>query len=111
MEMNVKELVQKLDLEFISDAGNMDAYVEGAFAGDLLSHAMSSVEKGNVWVTVQTNLNILAIASLTEASCIIVASSMNISEETIQKAKDEGICLFRSKDNTYELCNKIGEII
>ena len=109
--MNVKELANELNLEIISDSGNMNQKVDGAFAGDLLSLAMSSVEKDNVWVTVQTNLNILAIASLTEASCVIVASSMNISDEVIQKAKDEEICLFRSKDNVYELCNKIGDII
>ena len=109
--MNVCELSEKLNLEIISDAGEMDALVDGCFAGDLLSLAMSSVQKGNVWITVQTNMNILAIASLTEASCIIVANSMNISDEVIGKAKEEKICLFRSDESVYELCNKIGDII
>lgn len=109
--MNVSQLVKELELEVLSDAGAMDAPVTGGFAGDLLSLAMSSVEKGDVWVTVQTNLNILAIASLTEAACIIVAGSMNISKEVIEKAKQEEICLFRSSEMMYELCNKIGDII
>ncbi len=109
--MNVNEVIEKLRLENVSCSGDLEAKISGCFAGDLLSLAMSSVDKGNIWVTVQTNLNILAIASLTEASCIIVAASMNISDTVIEKAKEEDICLLRSDKGVYELCNLIGSII
>lgn len=109
--MKVNEIIDKLHLERVSDAGNTESDVSGCFACDLLSLAMSSVEKGNIWITVQTNVNILAIASLTEASCIIVANSMNISDAVIDKAKEEKICLLRSDNGVYELCNMIGDII
>lgn len=109
--MTVNDIVKKLNLDVLADMNNAESDVTGCFAGDLLSLAMSSVNKGNVWITVQTNLNILAIASLTEASCIIIANSMNVSDAVIEKAKEEDICLLRSDKSIYELCNVIGDII
>lgn len=109
--MKVKEITERLNLENISESGNMESDITGCFAGDLLSLAMSSVQNGNIWITVQTNLNILAIASLTEAACIIVANSMNIPETVVEKAKEEDICLLRSDKDVYELCNLVGDIL
>lgn len=109
--MTVKELIESLNLEIISFGADLNDKIGGCFAGDLLSLAMSGVSASDVWVTVQTNVNILGIAALTEASCVIVAHHMNIPEEVIQKAKEECICLLRSDKTAYELCCAIGELI
>ena len=109
--MNVKELADVLNLEIISEGVHFDASVDGCFAGDLLSLAMSGVESGDVWVTVQTNVNILGIAALTDAACVLVANGMNVPPEVSAKAQEEGICLLRSDKGTYELCCLIGETI
>lgn len=106
--MNVSDLVKKLNLEVLNEGH--DVQVVGCYACDLLSVAMSSLETGNIWITVQTNMNILGIAALAETSCVIVAHGMNIPDAVIAKAKEENICLLRSEDNIYELCNKIGNL-
>ncbi len=109
--MKVNELVKKLELETLCEGESFLSEIDGCFAGDLLSLAMSGVRAGNVWITVQTNMNILGIASLTEAACTIVANGMNIPENVIEKAKEENICLLRSKKRMYELCLSVGELI
>lgn len=109
--MTVKELAEVLNLEIISKGAQFDATVEGCFAGDLLSLAMSGVQSGDVWVTVQTNVNILGIAALTDAACVLVANGMNILAEVSAKAAEEEICLLRSGKGAYELCCLIGKSI
>ncbi len=109
--MTVKELADVLKLEIISHGNHLDTNIEGCFSGDLLSLAMSGVQSGDVWVTVQTNVNILGIAALTDAACVIVANGMNIPPEVSSKAVEEEICLLRSDKGAYELCCLIGKNI
>lgn len=109
--MNVQKLTEVLKLEVICEASGLDAEINGCFAGDLLSLAMANVEKDNVWVTVQTNMNILGIAALAETSCVIIAHDMNIPQAVVDKAHEENICLLKSELSIYELCVEIGRLI
>lgn len=109
--MTVQELINKLNIEIISEGGMLDADINGCYASDLLSLAMANVEKDNVWITVQTNMNILGIASLAESSCVIIAQGMNIPDAVIEKAREENICLLRTDMPVYELCLAIGRLI
>ena len=107
--MTVKAFAEKHNLQVLSEGATFFAEIKGCFSGDLLSLAMSGVSQFDAWVTVQTNMNILGIASLTEASCVIVANNMNIPSEVVEKAIEEDICLLRSEKTSFELCCLIGE--
>ena len=108
--MTVGEIKEKLDLEVISE-GDLSKKAEGCYCSDLLSHCMSNISENNVWITVQTNINIAAIAVLTDLGCIIIAQQMSIEEPVIKKAREEGITIFRSPKTAYELCVEIGRLI
>ena len=109
--MTVQNLIEKLNLEIISQGSSLTTKIDGCFVSDLLSLAMANVEKNNVWITVQTNMNILGIAALAESSCVVIAHGMNIPEAVTQKAKEENICVLRSNMPVYELCVEIGKLI
>ena len=108
--MNVSKLLETIPMEILS-CGNMDAAIDGCYCSDLLSHCMSNISEGNLWVTVQVNINIVAIAVLTELSAIIIAQGMDVGEEVLKKAAEEGITILRSELNAYELCVEIGKAI
>ena len=107
--MTVNALANKYNIQVLSEGTTFSSEFKGCFSGDLLSLAMSGVTESDVWITVQTNLNLLGIAALTEAACIIVANNMNISDEVVNKAIEEGICLLRSEKTAFELCCLVGE--
>ena len=109
--MTVQNLIEKLNLEIISEGENLNAQICGCFASDLLSLAMANVQKDNVWITVQTNMNILGIAALAESACVIIAQGLNIPKAVVEKAKEENICVLRSNSPVYELCVEIGKLI
>lgn len=108
--MNVSNLIEKLNLEVVNE-GDLTKEINGCYCSDLLSHCMSNISEGNLWITVQVNINIIAIAVLTELSAIIVSQDMSIDKTVIDKAKEENVTLLRSKLPSYELCLDVGKNI
>lgn len=108
--MTAEELAGKLGLEPLSGIPD-GREVQGCYVCDLLSLCMSRVQEGDAWITVQTNINIVAIAVLTELACIIVAENMQVADDVVAKAKEEGVVLYRSSKSAYELAAAISELL
>lgn len=108
--MTVFELKEKLGLE-IASRGDLDAEISGCYIGDMLSVVMSKANEGDVWLTVQTNVNIDAVAVLTGVSCIITVEGMTPDEETIKKAEVQGVTILKSCESAYTLASKISNLI
>ena len=96
--MTVKELIEKTGFRVIHEAENSaETMIEKAYCCDLLSVAMSRVPEGAAWVTVMSNLNTLAVASLTEAACVIIAEGAAIDAHVAAKAKEQDITLLSTE--------------
>ena len=108
--MKVNELQQFLNLESLNEA-DMNREITGGYAGDLLSWVMGRAQSGNVWVTIMTNQNILAVASLADVSCIIIAENSEIAPSLVESAREQEITLFRSPETTFSLCTEIGNLL
>jgi hypothetical protein len=104
--MKVNEFSEKLGLKVLTGKAGLDKDIAGMYVCDLLSWVMSHAEKGNAWITVLTNLNVVAVALLTEVSCIIVPENIKVEEPTIMKAQQEGIVILSTFKTTYEICCK-----
>lgn len=105
----IKKLVEELNLEVVGGAEGLNREYSGVYISDLLSWVMAKLQPGNVWITIQTHVNIVAVALLGEAACIIIPEDAEIDENTIEKANEEGIPLLRSPLTAYELALRIKE--
>lgn len=108
--MNVRELCQRLGIKPTAGLNGMNREVKGAYAGDLLSFVMANASRGNVWVTIQAHSNIVAVASLLEMACIIVAAGVEVDGDTLEKANGEGIPILAAGDDTYTLCCRLHDL-
>ena len=81
--------------------------VESVFCCDLLSLAMSRARAGCVWVTVMANLNTVAVATLTDAACLVFAEGITPPEGCVAKAAEEGIAVYTSPLPVYETARAI----
>ncbi len=107
--MKIRELAEEMDLEPLS-LPDGDREVEGFYAGDLLSWVMGRANAGNVWFTIMSNVNVLAVASLVDLSAVVLAEGVTLSEKDIASAEEKGINVFTSGKSTYELCALAGEL-
>lgn len=101
--MTVKTLIEQLSLEAITVA-DYDREVTGGYAGDLLSWVMGRAEDGDAWVTIMTNINVIAVASLADVACVVLAENVPVEADVISTAAARGITLLRSDKSTFELC-------
>ena len=85
--------------------------INGAYVGDLLSWVMGKAGEGNLWVTIMTNVNIVAVAMLREISAIVLAEGVDIGSEVIEAASLKGINVLRTPLTSYEASKKIAGII
>jgi hypothetical protein len=105
--MRVEDLIPKLDLtvKSISKAGSARE-VDGGFVGDVLSHVMANVRPNDVWVTVQTHENVVAVAMLVDAACVVVCQR-ELPPETCRRAQSEGVTLLWSDRGAFEVAGKL----
>lgn len=103
--MTVAELAEKIKGTVIS--GSLEKALEGCYIGDLLSLAMSKVQESNIWITIQTNINSVAVASLTEAGCIVICDGFTLDDNALVKAKEEDIPVITSEMSAFEIARLI----
>ena len=108
--MTVRDIAEKLNLKFYAGEEFAERCANGCYIGDLLSLAMSKVQMGYVWITIQTNINIVAVASLADASCIILADGCVPDENTVERAKEQDIVILGGEISAYEAAVKLSEM-
>lgn len=102
--MTLRELQKCLELKLVTKGTSIDRDVKGGYASDLLSWVMAHARENQVWITIQSHQNIVAVASLLGLTGIIVAEGVKIDEDTIKKAEEEGIPVFTCEKPIYEIC-------
>ncbi len=108
--MTVKELACALDCK-IACMPDEDREITGGYAGDLLSWVMGRASSGDAWVTIMSNMNIVAVASLADTACIILSEGVEPDDGVVAKATEVGVNILLSKLDTFALCSSISKLI
>ena len=101
--MNIREVVDSLSLDVKTAKGDLGRIVTGCYISDLLSDVMANAKEGEVWITLQTHPNIVAVAALKNLAGIIITNKRTPEEETLKKAEDERIAVAVSPLSTFEV--------
>lgn len=109
--MTVRDLLDKLQTLQPLALPCPEAEITGGYAGDLLSFVMGNGEEGQVWVTIMSNVNVIAVATLCDFALVILAQNVTLEESVLETAKEKGINVCTSSLTAFELCRKVGEVI
>lgn len=105
--MKISEICKRIEAKVL--CGDTDKCFSGVYVGDLLSRAMSHVGEDNIWITIMSNVNVIAVASLTEPAAVLLAEGVEPSEDVLGGAKENGITVLSSPLGAYELCVRLHE--
>ena len=108
--MQVKEFAQKTGFKIWASEKALEKEISGVFVGDLLSWVIGNSEANQIWITVQSHLNSVAVSALKEISVLVIAQDAKIEQEVIDRAIEEDIGLCASRLSDYEICKKCVEI-
>ena len=104
--MTVECLVKQLELETLC-LPEGERKIQYGYCGDLLSWVMGRAKSGDAWVTIMNNLNVVAVASLTDCACVIFAENSELDEKIVETAGARDINLLRSELDAFTLCGEI----
>ena len=88
-----------------------DREIDGVYIGDLLSWVMGRAQMDNAWITIMTNVNTIAVASLADTSCVILAEGVELPEDIVQTALEKGINVLRSNQPIYETAVQLAGLV
>ena len=108
--MNVFKLAEALSLTPLATP-EVDREVSGCYTGDLLSWVMGRAPADAAWVTIMTNINTVAVATLTDVSMVIIAENAEIVPDVIGKAREKGVNLYTSDKDAYTLCVELSQYV
>ncbi len=109
--MTVKDIAQKLSLTEVCSGENTEREVTGCYIGDLLSLVMSKAKQGDAWITVQGNINVPAVSSLTDCAMVIIVENMKLDDAALTRAKMEEIPVYYTEKSAFEIASAIRECL
>ena len=107
--MTVQELKDTLSLTPVT-LPEGDREVQGVYIGDLLSWVMGRAQADNVWLTIMSNLNIVAVATLSAVSCIILCEGVTLEETVKNTAEAKGVNILATDKTAYETAKRLAEL-
>jgi predicted transcriptional regulator len=108
--MKVFEIVKILNLNVNAGHNLLDREITGGYVSDMLSDVLANSKEGNIWVTLQTHLNIIAVASMKGLSGIIIINGRRPDDETLQKAREEKIPILGTEMTAFQTVGKLNEL-
>ncbi len=85
--------------------------IKGCYIGDLLSWVMGRAQADNAWITIMSNVNVAAVASLADVACVIFAEGVQPDEQAQLAAQMRGLNLIATELPEYEAAVALSRLI
>ncbi len=99
--MTVKELSEHKDFSVIT-MPEPEKEIKNVYVGDLLSWVMGKAQAGDGWITIMNNVNVIAVASLTDSACVILSEGVTLEGDIKAIAENKGINVLTTEKSSYE---------
>jgi hypothetical protein len=109
--MNLQQIIDQLNLTLLTEPRDFTQIMpSGGYSSDLLSCVMAGAKKGQLWITLQAHLNIVAVAALNELTAIIITENAQPDAASIAKANQQDVILLSTARSTYEVNGRLWEM-
>ncbi len=105
--MTVRELTEKQLFHVVNMGNDTDREITKVFCCDLLSIAMGKAPADSAWVTVMGNVNTIAVATLADAACVVIAEGAAVDEVARIRAKEQGVTVLATQEPIFDAALRI----
>lgn len=109
--MKVKDIMNELGMNVFSGEKGLENEIAGGYTSDLLSDVMGHSNQGDIWITLQTHKNVMAIASLKDLAAVVLVKGHKPEPDTILKSDEENIPILGTDLQAFEITGKIYQLI
>jgi predicted transcriptional regulator len=72
---------------------------------------MGRASEGDAWVTIMSNVNIVAVSTLADPACIVLSEGVLPDDDTLVRAKEQGINILTTSLDTFDACVRIASAL
>lgn len=109
--MKMHEIEELLGFSPLTVSGDLAfKEIKTAYMSDLLSCVMSRGGDRSLWITLISNINIIAVAKLLDIPVIIITEDAMPDTATIERAKAENVSLFSTSMGNFEVAGKLWDL-
>lgn len=101
--MKIEDIKALINAENVTNDAITAQKVESAYVCDMLSMVIKNGAEYMALITIQTNLNIVAVCVLCDASLIIIPEGLHAEQSTVSKANEENIVILETKLSAFEV--------
>ncbi len=105
--MKVSDFVEKYNLKVFAGHQGLEKEIKGGYVSDLLSDVMGNAAEDEVWITLQTHQNVMAIASLKDLAAVVLVKGLEPDNDTLAHSEEEGIPLLGTGFTTFQMAGKL----
>lgn len=109
--MKITDIIKGLNLKVISGQNGLSNEITGGYVSDLLSDVMGNAREGQIWITLQTHQNIIAVGSLKDIAAIIIVKGFIPEADTIEKSNIENIPLLSTELDTFTIAGRLYDLL
>ncbi len=85
--------------------------IKGVYIGDLLSWVMGKAKCDDAWITIMSNVNVLAVATLTDCACVILSENVVPDNGVTETAKEKEINLISFTGSSFDAAVMLEKMI
>ena len=108
--MTVQELSDSLALK-IFHLAEPERTVTGGYCGDLLSWVMGRAAADSAWLTIMSNVNVAAVAALSDVACVMLTEGVEPDEALLAKVRIQGINLLGTERSTFDAAAALAQLL
>ena len=108
--MTVKQLIDSCGFTAAA-LPDPDREVSGVYIGDLLSWVMGRAGADEAWITIMSNRNIVAVATLADTACILLAEGVSPDDGVADLATEKGVNILQSDLSAYHIALRLRDAL
>ena len=104
--MTVRQLAKVLNATIIAES-DLNKEVTGGYAGDLLSFVMGRAMPNCAWYTIMTNINVCAVATLTDCAVVVLCEGVEPDAMLVSQANLRGVNIIATQLDIYTAIEQV----
>ena len=105
--MTIRELLDEIPMDILSGGESLDREITRGFSCDMMSNVIANGGEGDVWLTFQTHVNVIAIALMKKMTCVILIQNRTLIPQALEKAQKEDLPVLITSLSAYELSGRL----
>ena len=110
IEMNLKEIIARLNLEVADNSIPLDKEIKHAYCSDMLSEVVCNAKGECIWITSQIHHNTVGVAVMKEIAALLITNNRKPEIETLKKAKYQHVPILLTGSSSFEICASLHEL-